>query len=179
MSGDSDEKTNRGMEAGVSLGSFNLGGQGPGTYQGGVFKLWAEPEADLLFEAESFLRAADRCLNGCKVEDGVEILTVPGTVCAALSCELFLKFVVLKESGAQVKKHKLDELFGLWSAESQAAMLGQRPDFLDVLTRNNDHFVGARYHHERQQFSFRQQELLQAAESLALFVRERFNDGTA
>lgn len=162
----------------IHLGTFDLGGKGPGTYLGGVVKLRADPDRDLLDQAESFRKAADRCLNSCNVEDGVEILTVPGAVCAALSCELFLKYVVLKERGAQTKGHRLDELFLEWSSEAQTALLDQRVDVREVFERNNEHFVGARYHHETDCFSFRQQELLQTAELLSAFTHERFPDET-
>jgi len=178
MADESDEKHDRPARV-IHLGTFNLGGKGPGSFVGGVAKLRAEPERDLLSEADSFLKAADRCLNSCKDEDGIEMLTVPGAVCAALSCELFLKYVVLKERGIQAKGHKLDELFLEWSAEARAALVDRRADIREVFERNKEQFVGARYHHERDQFSFRQQELLQAAELLSVFVHERFHDETA
>ena len=107
------------------------------------------------------------------------MLTTPGTVCAALSCELFLKYVVLKERGVEMRGHKLDELFLEWSAEAQTALINRRADIREVFERNKEQFIGARYHHERDQFSFRQQELLQAAETLSVFVHERFCDETA
>lgn len=178
MPDQSDERHDRNARV-IHLGTFNLGGKGPGTFVGGTVKLWDDPERDLLCQAESFWKAADRCLNSCKVEDGVEILTVPGAVCAALSCELFLKYVALKERGVQTKGHKLDELFLEWSPEAQAALVDRRADIREVFERNKEHFIGARYHHERDCFSFREQELLQAAELLSAFVHERFHDETA
>jgi HEPN domain-containing protein len=161
----------------IHFGTFDLAGKVPGTYVGGVAKLRAEPDIDLYSTADSFLKAANRCLNGCKEEDGIEILTVPGAVCAALSCELFLKFVVLKETGVCPKGHKLDKLFAKCSANVQTAITGRRADIGEILKRNNEHFVSARYHHEREQFSFRQQELLQVAELLSAFVHDRFRGG--
>jgi hypothetical protein len=163
----------------IHLGTFDFKGKGPGTFVGGVVKLWADPERDLLSEAESFRKAADRCLNSCKDEVGIEMLTVPGAVCAALSCELFRKYVLLKERGGRTKGHKLDQLFSQWSVEAQASLVNWRADIQEVFERNREQFIGARYHHEKDQFSFRQQELLQAAELLSAFVGERFRDGTA
>lgn len=81
----------------IHLGSFDSSGKTPGSYIGGVAKLFRDPKNDLLDSAKSFLKAADRCLNSCKVEAGTEILMVPGAVCAAFSCELFLKYILLIE----------------------------------------------------------------------------------
>lgn len=162
----------------IHLGTMQIGGKGPGPFVSGVVKLWADPEADLLSAAKNFLKAADRCLNGCVEEEGVEMLTVPGAVCAALSSELFLKYVVLKESGGQPKGHKLKELFTQCAQETQRALIDRRSDIVEVLERNSNHFVDARYHHESEIFSFRQQELLQIAELLGAFVEERFGGTT-
>ena len=178
MSDDSEKLSDQPANI-IHLGTFKVGGKGPGSYVGGVAKLRADPERDLLSAADSFLTAADRCLNSCKHEDGVEMLTVPGAVCASLSCELFLKYVVLKESGSHTKGHKLDELFLECSDEAQTALVDRRADIREVFERNSAQFVGARYHHESEQFSFRQQELLQAAELLSAFVREIFQGETA
>ena len=158
----------------VHLGTFRVGHKGPGTYQGGIFKIRGNAEEDLLGSAQSFLEAADRCLNGNKVEDGIKMLLVPGVVCAALACELFLKFVVLKETGQAAKGHQLSELLAALSADAQAELLKLAPDIGSVLERNAKHFVDGRYHHELDQFSFRQTELLQAAEQLSAFVSARF-----
>jgi hypothetical protein len=122
---------------------LDLSGKEPGTYVWGVAKLRAEPERDLLSAADSFLKAADRCLNGCK-EEGVELLTVPGAVCASFSCELFLKYVVLKERGTHPKGHKLDELFEECSVKAQAALKDRQADIREILERNSTHCVEAR-----------------------------------
>ena len=42
----------------INLGSFDFAGKGPGTYSGGVVKLYAKPKEDLLDSAESFLSIA-------------------------------------------------------------------------------------------------------------------------
>ncbi len=163
----------------IHLGSFDFAGKGAGTYSGGVVKLYGKPEEDLLASAESFLKAADRCLSSCKVEAGIEMLTVPGTVCASFSCELFLKYILLKENGEAATGHKLLDLFQKCSAEVQAILIRRRSDILEILERNNSHFVDARYHHENNGFSFRQQELLQTAEIFSKFVRERYSEKDA
>jgi HEPN domain-containing protein len=163
----------------IHLGSFDFAGKGPGTYSGGVVKLYGKPEEDLLDSAESFLRAADRCLNSCKVEAGVEMLTVPGTVCASFSCELFLKYILLRENSEATTGHKLLDLFQKCSTGVQTSLRERKPDILEILERNNSHFVEARYHYENNGFSFRQQELLQTAEILSRFVRENYLDKDA
>jgi HEPN domain-containing protein len=178
MADDADKRHDHADQV-IHLGTFDFSGKGPGTYSLGVAKLWPDPERDLLSEADSFRKAADRCLNGCKDEVGIEMLTVPGAVCAALSCELFLKYILLKEHCETTKGHKLDELFSKWSAEAQAALMNRRVDIRELFERNRDHFADARYHHERNQYSFRQQELLQTAELLSAFVHERYPDDTA
>ena len=155
----------------VHLGTFTI--TGPGTFVGGVVKLWNDPAEDLLETAQSFLKAADRCLTGSKVEPGVEMLTVPGAVCAALACELYLKYMHLKKSGDPPHGHDLATLFGKLSETERAALIERRPDIEEVLVRNRGHLVDARYHHELAQFSFRQQELLQLAQALSAHVHDR------
>jgi len=159
---------------GIPLGTFNFAGKGPGTYLGGVVKIIGKPDADLLDAANSFLKAADRCLNGNRVEQGVELLIVPGAVCAAFSCELFLKYIVMRETGQAPRRHALDDLFQKCSAQSRDELARECPDILQMLQRNSEQFVEARYHHEEALFSFRQQEMLQIAEMLSRFVRSKF-----
>jgi|LQYC01.1.fsa_nt_gi HEPN domain-containing protein len=161
------------------LGSFDLSGKGPGTYSGGLVKLYPNPKEDLLASAESFLKAADRCLNSCKIEEGIEELIIPGTVCASFSCELFLKYILLMENDEEVKGHRLADLFRKCSEETQTALTELRTNILEILERNNEHFVEARYHHEEDSFSFRQQELLQTAEVLSRFVTKRYQNENA
>jgi HEPN domain-containing protein len=158
----------------INLGSFDFSGKGPGTYSGGVVKLYADPKEDLLDSAESFLKAADRCLNGCKVEEGIEMLTVPGTVCASFACELFLKYILLIETGENVSGHGLAELFKKCSKETQFALTEYKRDIPEIFERNNKQFIAARYHHEKDSISFRQQELLQAGEKLSKFIAEKY-----
>ena len=163
----------------IHLGSFDFSGKGPGTYSGGVVKLYSNPKEDLLASAESFLKAADRCLNGCKVEEGIEELIIPGTVCASFSCELFLKYILIVENDEEVRGHRLADLFRKCSKEVQTALTELRTDILEILERNNEQFVEARYHHEEDIISFRQHELLQTAELLARFVAERYQNENA
>lgn len=138
-------------------------------------KLFGEPAEDLLGSAVGFCKAASRCLNGLREEPGVEILIVPGSVCAALSCELFLKYIVLREKGAHSHGHNLEKLLQECSADCQAELAAKIPNIGVVLSRNNDHFVEARYHHEHSVFVYRQAELLQTAEALHAFVVGRFS----
>ena len=156
------------------FGTFDSAGKGPGTYSSGVVKLHANPKEDLINLANSFLKAADRCLNGSKIEEGVEMLTVPGTVCASLSCELFLKYILLAETGKLVKIHRLVDLFNKCSKKIQSDLIERNASILTILERNNVQFVEARYHHEKDIFSFCQPELLQTAELLSKFVAERY-----
>jgi HEPN domain-containing protein len=140
-----------------------------------VLKLRGAPAADLLSSAESFRTAADRCLNGNKSESGIEILIIPGAVCAAMSCELFLKYIVLRETGSPPTGHELDDLLRKCTPDAQAALAQEFSGMADVLQRNRRAFVDARYHHEHDQFTFRQTELLLAADALSAFVRKRFS----
>ncbi len=153
----------------IHLGTFTI--KGPGTFIGGVVKLRSDPEADLLDAAESFLKAADRCLNGSRDVPGVEMLTVPGTMCAAFACELYLKYMHLKESGESPHGHDLAVLFNKLNEPVRAGLVARRPDIAEVFERNRGQFVDVRYHHEKETVSFRQQELLQLAESLSVHVR--------
>jgi len=95
----------------IHLGTFKFSGESEGTYSLGVAKLYPDLKKDLLDSAESFLKAADRCLNSCKVEEGIEQLTTPGAVCASFSCELFLKYILLIENGKNAVGHDLANLF--------------------------------------------------------------------
>jgi HEPN domain-containing protein len=174
-----EEQSAKTIPGAIHLGTMRVGHKGPGTYLGGVVKLQANRESDLLASAVSFLKAADRCLNGGKIEPGVELLLEPGTVCAALSCELFLKYVVLRERGETPIGHDLSLLFRQCSLESRTALSEHTPQIAEILDRDSNHFVDGRYHHEQDQFSFRQAELLQAAEALSGFVRQLFCEGGA
>jgi hypothetical protein len=156
-----------------NLGTFDFSGKGPGTFAGGVAKLHKDEKKDLLDSAESFLKAADRCLNSCRVEEGVEQLIIPGTVCASFSCELFLKYILLIENDKDVTGHGLANLFCKCSADVQTALSDLRADILEIFERNNKQFVEARYHHETDSISFRPQELLQTAELLSGFITKR------
>ncbi|MGQ0557742.1 MAG: hypothetical protein ACT4PN_17565 [Nitrospiraceae bacterium] len=156
----------------IHLGTFSV--TGPGQFVSGVLKLWNDPEADLLSTAHSFREAADRCLTSCKVVPDVAMLTVPGAVCAAFACELYLKFIHLKDIGHAAHGHDLLALFTTLAEPTRAALVELRPDIEEVLNRNRLHFIDARYHHEVAQFSFRQQELLQLAESLGGWVQARY-----
>jgi hypothetical protein len=158
----------------IHLGMARAGHKGPGAYIGGVFKLRGDLDTDLRAAALDFVKAADRCLNGGKDEPGIEHLTVPGMVCAAFACELLLKFVLLRETGSHPRGHRLEQLFGQCSEEFRAEMERRMPGFSDLVVRNSTQFVDGRYHFEQPQFSFRQAELLLAAESLSECVATRF-----
>ena len=163
----------------IHLGTFDFPGKSAGTYSFSLVKLYADSKRDLLDSAESFLKAADRCLNGCKVEEGIEQLIVPGTVCASFSCELFLKYILLIENGKKAKGHRLADLFRECSEDVRTELTELRTDILEILERNNKQFVEARYHHEVDSISFRQQELLQTAELLSKFVAKRYQNENA
>ena len=158
----------------ANFGTFNFEGKGPGIYCGGVVKCRSDPKADLLDSANSFLKAADRCLNGCKIEKGVDMLIVPGTVCASLSCELFLKFIILTDTGETVKDHHLINLFKKCSKEIQSDLIECNASISNILAKNDTQFVKARYHHEKDIFSFCQPELLQTAEMLSEYVAVKY-----
>lgn len=158
----------------IHLGMLRAGHKGPGAYIGGVFKIRGDLDADLRSSALDFVKAADRCLNGNKEESGIELLTVPGMVCAAFACELLLKFVLLRETGEHPRGHHLETLFGLCSEDFRLDMERRLPGVSELFVRNSTQFVDGRYHFEQPQFSFRQAELLLAAESLSECVATRF-----
>jgi HEPN domain-containing protein len=158
----------------IHLGMMSAGDKGPGSYIGGAFKLRGDLDQDLRSAALDFMKAADRCLNGNKEEAGVELLTVPGAVCAALACELLLKFVLLRETGQNPRGHQLEILFGKCSEGFRLVMDQRLPGISELFVRNSTQFVDGRYHFERPQFSFRQAELLLAAKLLTECVAERF-----
>jgi len=158
----------------IHLGTFDCTGKDPGTYLAGLVKLYPNAKEDLLDSAKSFLKAADRCLNGCKVEEGNEMLIVPGTVCASFSCELFLKYILLVEKDEEAKGHGLADLFLKCSEDVQSELVKRETNILKILERNNTQFVNARYHHEKASIAFRHQELLRIAELLSGFVTERY-----
>lgn len=170
------EKENVPEDLIVHLGTIRAGHKGPGAYIGGVFKLKGDLDRDLRSTALEFVRAADRCLNGGKDEPGIEHLTVPGMVCAAFACELLLKFVLLRETGDHPRGHRLDVLFGHCSESFRDAMERKFPGALGMFVRNSTQFVDGRYHFEQDQFSFRQSEMLLAAETLRDCVEARFPD---
>jgi len=151
------------------LGMTRIGDKGPGSYIGGVFKLRSDLDKDLRSTALEFMKAADRCLNGNKEEEGVELLTVPGAVCAAFACELLLKLVLLRETG-----HQLEILFVKCSEDFRLVMEQKLPGISELFVRNSTQFVDGRYHLEQHQFSFRQAELLLAAQLLTECAAERF-----
>ena len=158
----------------IPLGMMRVGDKGPGSYIGGVFKLRRNLNQDLRSTALEFVKAADRCLNGNKEEAGVELLTVPGTVCAAFACELLLKLVLLRETGQHPRGHQLEILFGKCSEDFRLVMEQKLPGISKLFVRNSTQFVDGRYHFEQHQFSFRQAELLLAAKLLTECVAERF-----
>lgn len=156
------------------LGMMRIGDKGPGSYIGGVFKLRGDLDKDLRSTALEFMKAADRCLNGNKEEEGVELLTVPGAVCAAFACELLLKLVLLRETGQHPRGHQLEILFGKCSEDFRLVMEQKLPGISELFVRNSTQFVDGRYHFEQHQFSFRQAELLLAAQLLTECAAERF-----
>ena len=158
----------------IHLGMLRAGHKGDGAYIGGVFKSRGDLDTDLRAAAKDFFKAADRCLNGNKEEPGIELLTVPGMVCAAFACELMLKFVVLQETREQPRGHRLDALFGLCSEDFRIDLEQRLPGITELFVRNSTQFVDGRYHFEQPQFSFRQAELLLAAETLHDCVDARF-----
>lgn len=51
----------------IHLGSFNLAGKGPGTFMGGVVKLFSKPDEDLLDAATSFYNNAVNLVGGRRI----------------------------------------------------------------------------------------------------------------
>ncbi|NTU49837.1 MAG: hypothetical protein HGA87_02920 [Desulfobulbaceae bacterium] len=156
----------------VHLGTFDFSGKSPGTYAPQACKLYGDYSKDLLDSADSFLLASRRCLNDCKVEPGVEMLLVPGIVCGAFSCELFLKYIIFRECGEYARGHNLADLYHGCSNQTVALIELQFPDIEQLLARNADQFVVTRYSHEAQLVSFRHGEIMQLAQALSKLAHE-------
>jgi hypothetical protein len=62
------------------------------------------------------------------------------------------------------------------NTEVQKALISLRTDILEIFERNNKKFVEARYHHEADSISFRQQELLQMAQLLSRFIANNYHN---
>jgi len=68
---------------------------------------------------------------------------IPGTVCASFSCELFLKYILLIETGQEVTGHGLADLYRKCNAEVQDTLINLRTDIPEIFGRNNKQFVEA------------------------------------
>ena len=159
---------------GIHLGTVAAGASGDGAYVGGVLKIRGTPAEDCYDTALEFLGAAQRCLNGNKITDGIPLLVVPGAVCATFACEMFLKYLVLRTGAKPQKWHNLLALFQDLSADTQNAITASIPSAVEVLTRNSLLFVEGRYHFEQPQFAFRHAEMLMLATALHKFCSDKF-----
>lgn len=157
----------------IHLGSIDFTGKSSGVYSWGVAKLWKNYGQDLLESANSFLKAASRCINDGNGEDGEEVLLVPAEVCASFACELYLKYIIHKETGKEPKGHELLVLYNQLNEEHKLKISKHREDLIEFLERNNKQFVEARYHHENGPFGFRYQEIIQFAIYLSNYIAER------
>ena|GEM_PF-1432338 len=154
----------------ISFGTTDLSGKGPGSYTGGVIKLWKDYSADVLSSARQFQTAAKVCLNDNKIEEGKSIQLVPGVVCAAFSCELALKWLIHRASGIEEKGHFLNKLYQKLGDADKAKIRNFTNDFDQFIDRNKNLFVDARYHHETSMFAFREQEILGFADYLMKYI---------
>lgn len=154
----------------LSFGTTDFSGKGPGSYSGGVIKLWKDYSADVLSSARQFQTAAKICLNDNKIEEGKTIQLVPGVVCAAFACELALKWLIHRASGTEAKGHCLDKLYEKLGDDAKANIRNFTNDFDQFIDRNKNLFVEARYHHEESVFAFREQEIIGFAHYLIAYI---------
>jgi len=102
--------------------------------------------------ARSFLMGSIRCLEQRPLPDGqFEMLVAPAAVCAALSAEIGLKAIILKE-GRTARGHVISDLFGSVSNISQDAIVKEvglpRKQFERLLAVHSEAFVEWRYAYE-------------------------------
>jgi hypothetical protein len=99
------------------------------------------------FNAGSFLRAYERCMN--PPDQG---LGMPALMCAAFSAELGLKELIRKLGGAVKKQHRYSDLLGLLPpnevASIRAELTPRWPDLDAQMAKADDAFVQWRYFFE-------------------------------
>lgn len=159
----------------LDFGATDLADKGPGQYSGGTIKIQKDYATDTLSSARQFLEVARTCLNDNKIEKGQRsIQLVPGVVCAAFSCELSMKWLIHRHTGSEVKGHLLDELFENLAELDQNNLKKMISNFNEFVIRNRKMFIDARYHHEQNMFSFREQEILYFANQLISYIESQY-----
>jgi len=105
--------------------------------------------------AKAFLLAAERCFEQKPLHDGqIQALLVPGIVCTAFSIELSLKAVLTIENKKVKKSHKLNDLYGKLSSDSQLLLQNKLPlkgnNLRNKLTEVSEVFKDWRYIYEEE-----------------------------
>lgn len=102
--------------------------------------------------SKGFLLAAERCFEQRQLSDGqIQAPLVPGVVCTAFSIELSLKAVLTIEN-KESTGHKLNELYGKLSPDSQLVLQNslslRKSELWNKLTKVSKVFVKWRYIYE-------------------------------
>src|SRR6266545_5508221 len=105
------------------------------------------------YSSRSFYLAYERCMEQRLLSvQQVQVLLIPGVVCAALSVELGFKALVLADQSAATG-HRLDELFAILPARTQDAIVRDigvnRSQFEKSLELVANAFVAWRYLYEK------------------------------
>lgn len=127
-----------------------------------------------------FHLAALRALEGRAEKGGtVEWLAVPAVVNLAFACELYLKSLLMLETGTSHREHRLSVLFAKLSSEAQrdaTVEFGPR-SLKERLDECSDAFREWRYVFELNSASINHSELLDIADTLLAVVGRRVGVG--
>lgn len=140
--------------------------------------LEAEKPQRLLDNALAFYEAGRRCNAPAKAsippyKEGVE-LGAPTVVCHTFAIELFLKLLLLLETGSYPdREHELDELFdGLPSGVKERIESNCRSDVRYYLKQARNAFVQWRYQHEYEFLIASPEDLAEIGVGLRATVKE-------
>ena len=139
--------------------------------------LEAEKPQRLLDNALAFYEAGRRCNTPAKAsippyKDDVE-LGAPTVACFAFAIELFLKLLLLLETGKYDQEHELDEIFEkLSSGVKEQIESNCRSDVRYYLKQARNAFVQWRYQHEYEFLIASPEDLAEIGVALRATVRE-------
>ena len=140
--------------------------------------LEAKKPQRLLDNALAFYEAGRRCGTPAKAsippfKEGVE-LGAPTVACLAFSIELFLKLLLLLETGTYDREHELDEIFEkLPSGVKEQIERNCRSDVQYYLKQAQKAFVQWRYQHEYEFLIASPENLAEISVALRATVKER------
>lgn len=146
-------------------------------------KDYHEASSSCFDSADSFLRFASYPFLLGNIEDAFSTAAFTN---ASFSCELFLKSILLAQCEKPGNIHKLDELFGNLSADTQDSIIDSFPlgegthtrdrdEFMLQLHEIRDAFPIIRYCYEMTSYSFHYEYVLNLALSLREEARSRLS----